>query len=193
MDSERFSLPPIDIEEAQQMLAGVDAMQAAAREELNAHGWQWYLVWAVVCLGAAVSALTPAAGSYWRAAVPLGIAATVAVSIRQEGRSGVQRHPGPYWLVGGSITMINFGAGAWLADEVVVVVVWVVFGVGFAAFARLERQPFAATLFMGLATATALAGLLVPDTFVLYMVVGFVYALTMTGVAAGIRSAGTPR
>jgi hypothetical protein len=186
------SNPTIDADEARRMLESADDLQAAARREINAHSWQWFLVWAVVCLGAAVSAFTPIAGWFWIVGVPVGIGGTIAISARQHERSGVQRYPGGYWLIGGAMTVINFGASALLSDEVIVVVIWVVFGLGFTGFAMLERQPGAAVIFACLALATGIAGALVPDTFDLYVVAGIVFALAMVVVAVRIRSLGTP-
>lgn len=184
--------PQIDIDEARRLLAAADDLQAEARREMAAHGWQWFLVWAPICLGAAISALTPIAGWYWLVGVPVGIGGTIAVSNRTHERSGVHRHASGYWWIALAMTVINFGASAVLADEVIVVVVWVVFGFGFTGFAILERQPGAAALFAMLAVAVGIAGPLVENTFSLYVVTGVVFAVAMVGVAVGIRSMGAP-
>lgn len=189
MDSTAHS--DIEAEEARTLLADAGYMRRATRRELQAHGWQWYIVWAIVTAGASASTLTAAGGWYWLVAAPLGMAATVAVCQREDRRSGVQRQQGPYWLIGGAIALINFAAGALLPVETVVVIVWVVFGFGFVAFAWLDNQPTIAVLFALLALAVAMAGVVVPDPVTLYVVVGLVYAATMTGVAIGIRSLGT--
>ncbi len=173
------------------MLADAGHMRRATRRELHAHGWQWYVVWAIVSAGASASTLTTAGKWYWLMATPLGLAATVAVCTHEDRQSGVQRQQGPYWLIGGTIALINFAAGALLPVDAVLVVVWVVFGFGFVAFAWLGNQPTIAVLFALLAVAIAIAGVVVPHTLTLYVVVGLVYAATMAGVAVGIRSLGT--
>lgn len=180
--------PGIGIDEAQQLLESAGQMQAAARREIHSHGWQWYLVWAAVCVGSSISVFTPITGWFWLAGAPLGIAGTIAVSIREDQRSRVQRHQRGYWLIGGAMTVINFAASAFTSDEVVVVVIWVVLGFGFAGFAMLERQPAAAALFVGLAITIGIAGFLVTDTVDLYMVAGLIFAVAMVSVAVGIRS-----
>ncbi|HDH02960.1 MAG TPA: hypothetical protein ENH15_01785 [Actinobacteria bacterium] len=150
-------------------------------------------MWAIVCGGASLSAFTHVFAWYWLIAAPLGIVATIVVCAREDQRTGVQRDPRPYWWVGGAITVINFASSALLPGRTVVVVIWVVFGFGFVAFAWLDHQPTIAALFAALAIAIGLSGPIVPDTLTLYVVAGLVYAATMVGVAVGIRSMGTAR
>jgi hypothetical protein len=178
-----------DIDEVKSLLAEVGELKQGTRAVLQRDGWQWLLVWGSVCLGAALSAYTPLAPWYWVGAVPVAMAVTWILEKRLEGRAPVRVKSWPYWTIGGAITAAAFGASFAFDTEVTVVVVWVVFGLGFMGFSLLERQRAAAGVFLGLAGITTFLGVVTEDRLGLYPVLGFMFAITMAGVSAGIRQA----
>jgi hypothetical protein len=178
-----------DIDEVRSLLAEVGDLKRGTRAVLQRDGWQWLLVWGAVCLGAALSAYTPLAPWYWIVVVPVALVATWIVQERTEGRAPVRVKAWPYWTIGGAITVAAFGASFAFATEVTVVVVWVVFGLGFMGFSLLERQRAAAGVFLGLAGIATFLGVVTEDRLGLYPVLGFMFAITMAGVSAGIRQA----
>jgi hypothetical protein len=178
-----------DIDEVRSLLAEVGDLKKGTRADLQSYGWQWLLVWGAVCLGAALSAYTPLAPWYWIVVVPVALVVTWVVQERIEGRAPVRVKAWPYWTIGGAITVAAFGASFAFETEVTVVVVWVVFGLGFMGFSLLERQRTAAAVFLGLAAISTFLGIVTEDRIGLYPVLGFMFAIAMAGVSAGIRQA----
>ncbi|MDH4118423.1 MAG: hypothetical protein OEW30_13645 [Acidimicrobiia bacterium] len=176
------------VDSAHALLAEVGTHLGATRAHLRSQSWQWMLVWALVCLGAGVSAATSAGGLYWAVGAPLGILATAIVSYRIESAAPVRRKGWPYWTIGAGIGLGNTAASFLLPDEVTVVVVWVVFGLGFAGFSALERVSEGVAVFLGLAVIAAIGGAVLDDTFAWYQTLGFIFAGVIAGLALWIRS-----
>lgn len=176
-----------DLTGAESLLAEVGELTRGVRADLQADGWQWLLVWAAVCFGAWVSLQTSFAPWYWLAAVPLAIIATAVVQIRLEGRAPVRRKQWPYWLIGALMTAAGFGVSFVAEPEVSVLVVWVVFGVGFTGFSVLERQRISATLFALLTVLAVGLALTTTDPFATYGLMARVFGFSMAAVAVWLR------
>lgn len=177
----------VDIDETLSLLNEMRGIKEGTRQEFRDGAWQWLLVWSAVCAGAAVSAFTPLVGWYWAFAVPVGLAVTALIEIRVEKRLRIRRKAWPYFAVGASIAVANMAVSAVFGDEVVVVGVWVVLGLGFAALVALDRIPSASALFIVLSLATLVAGVWTRDPFALYPVLGVAFAATLAALAGGIR------
>lgn len=177
--------------EAQDILAEVSEIQSTTRARLHAHGWQWMVVWSGAFVGAALTAMVPAwqefAGRYWLYAVPIALVLTALVSWREESRSPVRQRELPYWMIGLGITGGCFGASALLPESAVVVVIWVILGFGFAAFAWLERVPSAAWMLSAMAVLAGVLGLVVEDTYQLYPALSLSFGAALAGIVAGMR------
>lgn len=178
-------------EEARGLLEELSEIQSTTRARLYAHGWQWMVVWALTFVGAALTAMIPAwqdfAGVYWLYAVPVALALTAWISWRAEARSPVRQREWPYWTVGLGITVGCFGASAWLPESAVVVVVWVILGLGFAAFAWLERVIPAAWVLASMAVVSGVLGIVVENTYQLYPALGLAFGAALAGIIAGMR------
>ncbi|MEX0667530.1 MAG: hypothetical protein WD313_04305, partial [Acidimicrobiia bacterium] len=87
----------------------------------------------------------------------------------------------PYWITGLAIAVANTAAGLLLPDEAIVVVVWVVIGLGFGMLSWLDRQPAASALFFGLGLASGVLGVVVENRFILYSVLALVFTLASAG------------
>ncbi|HEU4895815.1 MAG TPA: hypothetical protein VFT85_08255, partial [Acidimicrobiia bacterium] len=161
-------LSTMDQQEARGLLIELTEIKSTTRARLHAVGWQWLTIWSVAFLGAGVFALVPglsgSSGAYWLVATPVSLALTFFVSTRVDSRSPVRQRSTPYWTVGAVMTVATFGVSSLLPDSAVVVVVWVILGLGFAAFAWLERVIPAAWLLSGMALVSAVLGLVVEDT-----------------------------
>lgn len=168
-------------EDARQIIAEIAGIKQRTRTNLLSCSWQWLLVWSVVCAGAAVSAFTALAGWYWVAAVPVGMAATLAVSVRAERQVSIRRKAWPYFAVAGGMALANTWVSMVFDVEVVVVGIWVVLGLGFAALAALDRLPAAASVFVALAAASGVAGVAVVDRLALYPILASGFAVTLAG------------
>lgn len=145
--------------------------------------WQWLLVWSAVCVGAAASAFTPFAEWYWMVGAPIGLAVTVLVSMRAEARVRLRRKPWPYMAVSAAIGLANGALSYAVPPEALVVGLWVVLGLGFAALTSLDRVPGAPSVFIALACFAIVAGLATPDTFGLYPILGMMFACVLGGFA----------
>ncbi len=178
-----------DIAEVRSLLAEVGDLKKGTRAVLQSDGWQWLLVWGAVCLGAALSYSTPIAPWYWVGAVPVALVVTWVLQERLEDRAPVRVKAWPYWAVGGAMTVAGFGSSFVLSTEVNVVVVWVVFGLGFTGFSLLDRRRAAAGVFLGLSVTATFLGIVTDDRMTLYPMLGFMFAIAMAGVSAGIRQA----
>lgn len=176
------------------MLEEIGSLRSAVEEEIRSDSWQWLLIWSVVCLGAGVTAWLEAvreyAGFYWLPAVPLALAATAWVELRIERRRFVRQRVWPYWATGAGIGLANLVGSIWFSERVIVVWVWVVLAAGFSVLCRLGYQDRAARVFVWLAGGSALAGVMVSDTFALYPVLALVFAVTTALLALdGLREA----
>jgi hypothetical protein len=180
-----------DRQEARGLLDEVAEIKSTTRAQLYAIGWQWLVIWAVAFFGAALTAMVPVlqpyADVYWMFATPISLVLTAVVSTRVESRSPVRQRSLPYWLVGAGIAIGTFGVSLVLPDEAIVVVVWVILGFGFAAFAWLERAEPAAWLLAGMAVVSGALGLIVEDTFALYPALALAFSAALAGVITGMR------
>lgn len=181
----------LDHHQARGLLDEVSEIKSATRAELHASGWQWLVIWALAFFGAALTAMVPAwqwlSEIYWMFATPISLVATVVVSMRVEARSPLRQKAWPYWLVGFGILAGTFGASLLLPDAAVVVVVWVIVGLGFAAFAWLERVEPAMWLLASMAVISGILGLVVEDTFALYPTLALAFSAALAGLIAGMR------
>lgn len=163
-------------------LAEVVRVRRQTRMTLAEGAWRYLAVWAVVFLGSFVSAFFPIAGWYWLIGVPAGYVGMWLMFRNLQ--PGVERSQTPYWITGIAIGVANTLASLLFDDEVVVVVVWVVLGLGFGFLAWFDRQPAAAGLFGALAAISAISGVVVDDRFALYAVLALVFTVATGGVAA---------
>jgi hypothetical protein len=181
----------MDHQEARGLLEEVAQIQSATRARLHAVGWQWLVIWSIAFLGAALTALVPSwqrsAGVYWMFATPIALILTVVVSSRMEARSAVRQRSLPYWLVGLGIALASLAADLLVSEAALVVVVWVILGLGFAGFAWLERVEPAAWLLAGMAVLSGALGFVVEDTFALYPVLAMSFSAALAGVIVGMR------
>lgn len=169
----------VTVEEALRLIGEIDGIKGDTRAAFFDGTWQWLLIWSVVCLGAAASALTPLAGWYWMIGAPAGLAATVIVTTRAEMRVRLRRKPGPYVAVGLAMACANGFFSYALAPDMIVVVIWVVLGVGFAALTWLDRVPAAPGAFVVLTGAAIVARVAVGDGLALYPFIAVAFAIVL--------------
>lgn len=181
----------MDQQEARGLLEELIEIKSTTRARLHSTGWPWLSIWSVAFLGAGLVALVPAiteySDIYWMFATPISLALTFWVSSRLDSRSPVRQRATPYWLIGLAITVATFAASSLLPDSAIVVVVWVILGFGFAAFAWLERVIPAVWLLSAMAVFSAGLGLVVDDTFALYPVLALSFSAALAGVVTGMR------
>jgi hypothetical protein len=181
----------MDRQEARGLLEELTEIKTTTRARLHSIGWQWLTIWSIAFLGAGVVALVPAltqySDIYWMFATPISLVLTAVVSVRVEAGSPVRQRSLPYWLVGAVIAVGTFGVSIILPDSAIVVVVWVILGFGFAAFAWLERVIPAVWLLAGMAVLAAVLGLVVEDTFALYPVLAISFSAALAGIVTGMR------
>jgi len=181
----------MDRQEARGLLEELTEIKSTTRARLHSIGWQWLTIWSVAFLGAGIVALVPDltqySDVYWMFSTPISLVLTFWVSARLDSRSPVRQRAMPYWLIGGAITVATFAASSFLPDSADVVVVWVILGFGFAAFAWLERVIPAVWLLSGMAILSAGLGLVVDDTFALYPVLALSFSAALAGVVTGMR------
>jgi hypothetical protein len=179
-----------DIEDTVGILADIEALRNRTNRELNADGWQWMLVWSLVAFGASITVLVDAlenvAGYYWIAAVPIALAATAFLESRSKQQRAVRRDMRPYWTIGAGIGILNLLASLTLESEMIVIVIWIVIGVGFAGFAILDRDRPTAVMFFTAALITALLGFLSADPFIAYATISMLYAGLLAGSAVQV-------
>lgn len=176
MEGSRFEA---SVDETRRLLGEIDGIQQRTREDFRDSSWQWMAIWAVVCCGASISAFTPLAGWYWIVAAPVGIVVTVLVGFRADQRIRVRRKIWPPMAVGAVIGLANTVLSFRLGEEAIVVAVWVVLGLGFAAISAWDRVPSAPAAFSLLSIATLVVGVAVPDRFTLYPVIGVAFAAVL--------------
>ncbi len=176
-----------DHSSARQLAAHVSAVRAETRSRVFGESWHWFPVWALVCFGAAVSALGPwsdhVAGYYWLVAVPIGLAVTAGVSWRLDAGEEIGTREWPYWAVGGGIFLANTLLASWLPENVVPVAIWVVLGVGFAALCQLGRNVVGRNVMLAMAVVTFVTGWVGQDGYALYPVLAIGYGLALIGMS----------
>lgn len=176
--------------EARDLLDELREIKTTTRARLHASGWQWLVVWSLTFLGAALTGFVPAwerfAEVYWMYAVPVAVLLTVWVSWRVESRSPVRQRGLPYWMIGLGMTVAGFGVSQFLPAETIVVVIWVILGLGFAGFCWLEKVTPAAWLLAGMALMAGILGVVVEDTFELYSALALSFSTALAGVIAGM-------
>lgn len=183
------ALLDVDVDEARRLVLEIGGIKDQTRADFRDGTWQWLMVWAFVCAGAAASAFTPAAGWYWMLGAPIGLVATVIVSVRAESRARIKRKVGPYVVVSIVMGCVNGAISFAFEQEVVAVAIWVVLGFGFAALTSLDRVPTAPTTFLLLAVGTVVAGVSVDDGFVLYTVAAATFCVALMGFGVTVRRA----
>jgi len=157
-----------EVHEARRLLGELGVIQGRTRADFLDGTWQWMAVWAVVCAGAAASAFSPLAGWYWMLGAPLGMAVTMAVSVRAESRVRLRRKAWPSVATGVGIGIV-IGLISWRFEEsVIVVAVWVVLGLGFAVLTAIDRVASAPTVFVMLSIGSTVTGVAVRDPYALY-------------------------
>jgi hypothetical protein len=69
-----------------------------------------------------------------------------------------------------------------------VVAVWIVFGLGFTAFALLERLPSAAVVFFVVTVVSAVVGFSADDPFAVAPALALLFSVAMAGMAVRLRA-----
>lgn len=162
-----------------EILAEVGRVRRLTRGALADGSWRYLAVWSVVFLGSWITSFFPVGKYYWILAVPAGYFGMWLMFRGQQ--PAAWNRDAPYWITGLAIAVLNTGAGLFLPDEAIMVVVWVVIGLGFGVLSWLDRQPAAAGLFFGLGLAAGVLGVVVEDRFSLYNVLALVFTLASGG------------
>ena len=182
----------MQIEDPTDILADVEALKARTSRALNADGWQWMLVWSLVAFGAGLTALVEAleavAGFYWMLAVPLALAVTVLLERRSKDHRAVRRDSRPYVAVGATMLALNLAASFTFEAEVTVIVIWVVIGIGFAVFARIDGDRASSVMYLAASGFTAVLGFVASDPFAVYAAISMLFAGLLAGSAVQVYS-----
>jgi len=166
---------------ADEILDEARRVRRLTRGALADGSWRYLAVWSAVFGGSWVTSYFPIAGYYWVFGLPLGY---LGMWLMYRGQQpAAWNRDAPYWITGGAIGLVNTAASFLLPEEAVVVVVWDVIGLGFGVLSWLDRQPAASALFIGLAVASAVLGLVVKDHFELYSALALVFTLASAGAA----------
>lgn len=185
------ALSVVDRQEAAGLLDELTHIKSTTRATLYAYAWQWQAVWVLTFFGAGLVAVVPEwrhiAGIYWAFATPVSVMSTILISVKVESRSPLRQRPLPYIVVGLAITAGTSLTSLLLPEGAIVVVVWVVVGFGFAAFAWLERVVPAAYLLASMSVIAGILGLVVEDSFQLYPAIAFAYSAALAGIVIGMR------
>ncbi len=162
-----------------EILAEIGRVRRLTRGALADGSWRYLAVWSVVFFGSWATSFLPAGRYYWIVALPAGY---VGMWLMMRGQQpAAWNRDAPYWITGAGIAVANTAAGLLLPDEAIVVVVWVVNGLGFGVLSWLDRQPAASGLFFGLGLASGGLGLAVEDRFMLYSVLALGFTLATGG------------
>lgn len=179
-------------EDPLEILAGVEALRDRTSTALNADGWQWMLVWSLVSFGAGLTALVDAlegiSGFYWMLAVPIALAATALLERRSKEHRAVRRDVRPYWRVGATMLAVNLLASVALEPEAIVIVIWVVIGLGFAMFAHLDGDRPTTVMYGGASVVSAALGILASDAFAAYAAISMMFSGLLAGSAVQVYS-----
>ena len=174
-------------EDPVEILADVETLRYRTSTALNADGWQWMAVWSLVAFGAGVTALVEAlervAGFYWIVAVPLALIATAMLERRSKEQRAVRRDGRPYWAVGAAIGLINVAASFLLEPELIVIVIWVVIGLGFAVFAHLDGDRPSMSMYVVASLLAVALGIFASDAFAAYVAISMLFAGLLAGSA----------
>jgi hypothetical protein len=164
-----------------EILAEVGRVRRLTRGTLAEGSWRYLTVWSVVFFGSWATSFFYVGRYYWIVALPAGYLGMWLMFRGQD--PAAWNRDAPYWITGAGIAVVNTVAGVLLPDEAIVVVVWVVIGLGFGVLSWLDRQPAASGLFFGLGLASGVLGLVVEDRFLLYSVLALVFTLASGGAA----------
>lgn len=171
-----------------QLLAELSSIRRRTRADLACGAWRWLALWAALSFGFVLTLVVPAlhtyAGHYWLAAVPVGLAGTVAVDIFNRGADRrVRRSEWPYWATAAGITVGNTTGSLVLTPQWMLVWLWVVFAAGFAVFLRLEGEVLISRILFACSAAFGLFGLLAGGGITTSITLGATFVLVL-GVAA---------
>ncbi len=173
-----------------EVLADVESLKKRTSVALNADRWQWMMVWSVVAFGAGltvlVQALDPIAGLYWIGSVPLALVATAYLQQRSRNQRAVRRNGRPYWVIGAAMGVANLLASMMLDAELLVIVIWIVIGLGFAAFAVLDGDGPTASMYLGASFLAGVMGRLSDDSFMAYAAISTLFAGLLAGSAVQV-------
>lgn len=174
-------------EDPLEILADVEALRHRTSTALHADGWQWMMVWSLVAFGAGVTALVEAlegiAGFYWVGAVPLALIATATLERRSKEQRAVRRDGRPYWAVGAAMGVINVAASFVFEPELIVIVIWVVIGLGFAVFGHLDGDRPTMVMYVVASLFAAALGIVASDAFAAYVAISMLFAGLLAGSA----------
>lgn len=168
-----------EVSTPKEILEEAGRVRRLTRGALADGSWRYLAVWSVVFLGSWITSFFPVGQYYWIAGVPAGYLGMWLMLRGQQ--PPAWNRDAPYWGTGLAIAVANTAAGFLLPDEAVVVVVWVVIGLGFGVLSWLDRQPAAAAVFFGLGLASGILGVVVEDRFVLYRALALVFTLASGG------------
>lgn len=175
-----------DPDDARRLIGEIDRLQSDTRSRLAREDWQTLAVWGLVCAGAVLSAFTPLAGWYWLIGVPVGLLGTL--FLERKGHEAVARSSTPYWLIGAGIGALNSIAGILFPPEFIVVSMWVVLALGFAAMCLIERRAMPTGLLVGVAVLASGAAVVGVNPFDIYALAGSAVAAILLYASWSIRA-----
>ena len=162
-----------------EILAEVGRVRRLTRGALADGSWRYLTVWSMVFFGSWATSFFPVGRFYWIFALPAGYLGMWLMFRGQQ--PAAWNRDAPYWITGATIAVANTTAGLFLPPEAIVVVVWMIIGLGFGVLSWLDRQPSSSGLFFGLGLASGVLGLVVEDRFLLYRVLALVFTLASGG------------
>jgi hypothetical protein len=175
-----------------EILADIEALRSRTSNALNADGWQWMTVWSLVAFGAGLTALVDAlegiAGFYWMVAVPIALGVTAVLERRSKEQRAVRRDSRPHVRVGAAMLVVNLAASFTLEAEATVIVIWVVIGLGFAAFAHFDGDRPATAIYVVASLLAAGLGTFASDPFAAYAAISMLFAGLLAGSAVQMYS-----
>jgi hypothetical protein len=179
-------------EDPLELLADVESLRSRTSVALNADGWQWMMIWSVVAFGAGLSVLVDAfesiAGYYWIGAVPIALTVMAILERRSKEQRAVRRDGARYWAVGAAMGIANLGASMVLEAELLVIVIWVVIGLGFASFGLLDGDRPTAGMYLVASALAAMIGTFSSDAFTAYATISMLFAGLLAGSAVQVYS-----
>ncbi len=179
-------------EDPLEILADVEALRHRTSTALNADGWQWMTVWSLVAFGAGLTALVDAlegvSGFYWMLAVPVALGVTALLERRSKEQRAVRRDSRPYITVGAAMLVVNLVASFMFEAEATVIVIWVVIGLGFAAFAHFDGDRPTTVMYVGAALLAVGLGIFAADPFDAYAATSMLFAGLLAGSAVQVYS-----
>lgn len=179
-------------EDPLEILADVESLRTRTSVALNADGWQWMMIWSAVAFGAGltvlVDVLQPIAGYYWFGTVPIALVAMGWLERRSKEQRAVRRDGARYWAVGAAMALANLGASMVLDPEILVIVIWVVMGLGFASFGWLDGDRPTTRMYLAASALSAMIGALSSDAFAAYATISMLFAGLLAGSAVQVYS-----